>query len=498
MAGNLEALRMQEQQLRNKLQTTANEVQRKQIQQAIDNVRNQIAKAADNFKNNTTSKPHLTNIKDNLPSQNVPYSKDVANSQIQQAKSRFSDISNKMLHPQSSNVKSADSSSFVFPDNIFDISSNTPATGVADKILQTGRNQVTGQGALANPVTGISTPEKKSPNIWSNSSFMNAINSLNLNKTKTPDSEAYTEAARLSDAQSGIAAANAKTSQGIANRDERQEASKDAVSNATSKNAQTVANLGAAAGVGAAALARQTTTPDINVHRQRQDAQRAYGNQQQAVSANAARTAIFDRRDAQYSDLQEAEKKDYNSQVNDLTQGTANFNYNTPVSTQNTEPEYQSYIDTSSLPEESRKHVDAILHALDYQNYMNYYSGLPDSMYMYDVNNGTMRIVSYDDLPDTAKQNIANISNSYNSSNMTKEAIVNDVADIRAKWIKELNSLKNINSKYINTTNGHITKDPNGNGNGWIDLGDVLHSILSEAEANGRQSDITKAVNTRF
>lgn len=93
--------------------------------------------------------------------------------------------------------------------------------------------------------------------------------------------------AQMHDKQAALEGANAAKESQIANRDYRGEADKNAVATAATKNAQNVANLGAAAGNATAALARTVETPDYNTHMNRQDEarQRAVANQREAEGA---------------------------------------------------------------------------------------------------------------------------------------------------------------------------------------------------------------------
>lgn len=138
--------------------------------------------------------------------------------------------------------------------------------------------------------------EGTTDNTTANTTAKNAIGAISnlvsnslIEGSNAPDkSDAHlSNQAQMHDKQAALEGANAAKESQIANRNYRGEADKNAVAIAATKNAQNVANLGAAAGNATAALARTVETPDYNTHMNRQDEarQRAVANQREAEGA---------------------------------------------------------------------------------------------------------------------------------------------------------------------------------------------------------------------
>lgn len=128
--------------------------------------------------------------------------------------------------------------------------------------------------------------------------------------------------AQMHDKQAALEGANAAKESQIANRDYRGEADKNAVATAATKNAQNVANLGAAAGNATAALARTVETPDYNTHMNRQDEarQRAVANQREAEGAK--QTAERERAAADTTQNRVQNMQTFNNAATNLSRGS--------------------------------------------------------------------------------------------------------------------------------------------------------------------------------
>lgn len=116
--------------------------------------------------------------------------------------------------------------------------------------------------------------------------------------TKNPASKYLENQAAQHDQQAAQMDKTAQQEAGIANRNYRVEADKDAVSQAATKNAQAVQNLGASAGGGAAALNRTVQDADYNAHRTRQDDTRRTAQDFRDAAANTRQTATSERQAA--------------------------------------------------------------------------------------------------------------------------------------------------------------------------------------------------------
>lgn len=128
--------------------------------------------------------------------------------------------------------------------------------------------------------------------------------------------------AQIHDKQAALEGANAAKESQIANRDYRGEADKNAAATAATKNAQNVANLGAAAGNATAALARTVETPDYNTHMNRQDEtrQRAVANQREAEGAK--QTAERERAAADTTQNRAQNMQTFNNTATNLSRGS--------------------------------------------------------------------------------------------------------------------------------------------------------------------------------
>lgn len=116
--------------------------------------------------------------------------------------------------------------------------------------------------------------------------------------TKNPASAYLENQAAQHDQQAAQMDITAQQEAGIANRNYRVEADKDAISQAATKNAQAVQNLGASAGGGAAALKRTVQDADYNAHRTRQDDTRRTAQDFRDAAANTRQTATSERQAA--------------------------------------------------------------------------------------------------------------------------------------------------------------------------------------------------------
>lgn len=131
---------------------------------------------------------------------------------------------------------------------------------------------------------------------------LTANNMLGPAKDQTGASAAWREVSGIYDKQAGDEQRNMQANQQIANRNYRSEADRNAASTAAAMNAQNVANLGAAAGSGAAALQRQVVAPDYNVTMNRSDTQRQQGVENQRAMYNAQKQSAALRGDANQRD----------------------------------------------------------------------------------------------------------------------------------------------------------------------------------------------------
>lgn len=135
-----------------------------------------------------------------------------------------------------------------------------------------------------------------------------------------PRSKYLNAQADLHDRQAARADMTAQQEAGIANRDFRVEADKEAVAQAATKNAQAVQNMSSAAGGGAAALQRQLETAQYDTHRQRQDDTRRKAQDYRDEATNIRQTAIGERSAATDLNTQKAQELEYNEQLRTATQ----------------------------------------------------------------------------------------------------------------------------------------------------------------------------------
>lgn len=135
-----------------------------------------------------------------------------------------------------------------------------------------------------------------------------------------PRSKYLNAQADLHDRQAARADMTAQQEAGIANRDFRVEADKDAVAQAATKNAQAIQNMSSAAGGGAAALQRQLETAQYDTHRQRQDDSRRKAQDYRDEATNIRQTAIGERSAATDLNTQKAQELEYNEQLRAATQ----------------------------------------------------------------------------------------------------------------------------------------------------------------------------------
>lgn len=133
------------------------------------------------------------------------------------------------------------------------------------------------------------------------------VNTLGQNDMH-PSSPYLNEQATEHDKQAATFDKQAQQEAGIANRNYKVEADKEAASQAAAKNAQNVQNLSASAGGGAAALNRTVEASDYNTHRQRQDTARKQASEYRKGAANARQTAIGERGAATELNTVQAEK----------------------------------------------------------------------------------------------------------------------------------------------------------------------------------------------
>lgn len=110
--------------------------------------------------------------------------------------------------------------------------------------------------------------------------------------------------AQMHDIQAGDEQKNSQQNFQVANRNARVEADKDAISTAAVKNAQTVNNLASGTAAGTAALNRTVEQGDVNMHRQRADAQRQEGVKNQREMWGSRQTAEEERGGANITDYQ--------------------------------------------------------------------------------------------------------------------------------------------------------------------------------------------------
>jgi hypothetical protein len=135
-----------------------------------------------------------------------------------------------------------------------------------------------------------------------------------------PNEDHLREQAVMHDKQSGDEQKNAQRNFQIANRDYRVEAEKNAASQAASKNAQKVSNLGNAS-AGAAALERGVEDADYNTHMARSDSAHKEGVLDQREMWGARQTAEEERANANKENHDYLEQNLYNSQADTLSKG---------------------------------------------------------------------------------------------------------------------------------------------------------------------------------
>lgn len=189
-----------------------------------------------------------------------------------------------------------------------------------------------------------------------------------------PNEDHLREQAVMHDKQSGDEQKNAQRNFQIANRDYRVEAEKNAASQAASKNAQKVSNLGNAS-AGAAALERGVEDADYNTHMARSDSAHKEGVLDQREMWGARQTAEEERADADKENHDYLEQNLYNSQADTLSKGgkpdiVINNNGN-----QNTQPQ-QPPQEQPQQPQQPQEPIRGDLHKL--LNYITYSRSKPE------------------------------------------------------------------------------------------------------------------------
>lgn len=143
--------------------------------------------------------------------------------------------------------------------------------------------------------------------------------------TKNPASKYLENQAAQHDQQAAQMDKTAQQEAGIANRNYRVEADKDAVAQAATKNAQAVQNLSAAAGGGAAALNRTVQDADYAAHRARQDDTRRTAQDFRDAAANVRQTAASERQAATALNQETQQMNRINDEIKWLSQNDPSF-----------------------------------------------------------------------------------------------------------------------------------------------------------------------------
>lgn len=173
----------------------------------------------------------------------------------------------------------------------------------------TAQRASTNVGRIASSIQGVSTP-------YSTYIPRSGIDPTGMSTAKR--NQAAIHAQQASDEQK-----NAQANAQIANRNYRYEADKNAAAGAAIRSAQTVNNMSAASGGGAATIQRQVATPDYNTMMNRQDTQRKEGVTNQREMYGAQNVAADERGTAN--------KWDYDARqrniINSLTSGLSNGGY---------------------------------------------------------------------------------------------------------------------------------------------------------------------------
>lgn len=173
----------------------------------------------------------------------------------------------------------------------------------------TAQRASTNVGRIASSIQGVSAP-------YSTYIPRSGIDPTGMSTAKR--NQATIHAQQASDEQK-----NAQANAQIAHRNYRDEADKNAAASAATQNAQTVNNMSAASGGGAAAIQRQVATPDYNTMMNRQDTQRKEGVTNQREMYGAQNVAADERGTAN--------KWDYDARqrniINSLTSGLSNGGY---------------------------------------------------------------------------------------------------------------------------------------------------------------------------
>ena len=173
----------------------------------------------------------------------------------------------------------------------------------------TTQSASTNVGRIASSIQGVSAP-------YSTYIPRSGIDPTGMSTAKR--NQAAIHAQQASDEQK-----NAQANAQIARRNYRYEADKNAAASGATQNAQTVNNMSAASGGGAAAIQRQVATPDYNTMMNRQDVQRKEGVTNQREMYGAQNVAADERGTAN--------KWDYDARqrniINSLTSGLSNGGY---------------------------------------------------------------------------------------------------------------------------------------------------------------------------
>lgn len=260
---------------------------------------------------------------------------------------------------------------------------NKPST--ADKPAEQGKVAMTGQstpgktGKVQTEDSDISDAKKEKEQAGNTSLYTGLSTYLAAKATPggaamAPNEDHLREQAVMHDKQSGDEQKNAQRNFQIANRDYRVEAEKNAASQAASKNAQKVSNLGNAS-AGAAALERGVEDADYNTHMARSDSAHKEGMLDQREMLGARQTAEEERADADKENHDYLEQNLYNSQADTLSKGgrpdiVINNNGN-----QNTQPQQQPQQEPSQ-PQQPQQPIRGDLHKL--LNYITYSRSKPE------------------------------------------------------------------------------------------------------------------------
>ena len=210
---------------------------------------------------------------------------------------------------------------------------------------------------------------------------------------KYKENEAPNEAnlrrqAEMHDKQAGDEQKNAQQNFAVSNRDYRGEAEKNAVSQATMKNALKVAHMKGAS-AGAAALARDVGEADYNTHMQRQDQQRAEGVKNQREMWGSRQTAEEERANANKERHDYLDAQAYNLASNNLSKGNMFFNDKNAVDTKakqdDTVQQQEEQNQEAEQQQEETQNTDELINGGNLHILLNYVEGSTKDADKYDT-----------------------------------------------------------------------------------------------------------------